>query len=206
MANIIGKSPDNNSYYRKFIYILETGWGWVEKLAVFLIMLLMSFLVIITFMQVFYRYVLNNPLTWSEELARYIFIWIVFLASWYVFKKGGHLGMDFFTQKLSANLQKWLGRLIDGIILVFIFLILKNTPQFLKLTLRQTSAALKIPMGYIYLAFPVSTALMFGEIVLSWLNPERKSPGEINVETSEIEKEGSDLNFDLDLPEEGELN
>lgn len=149
---------------------------------IFFIMALMVFLVLITFMQVFYRYILNSPLIWSEELARYTFIWIVFLSAWYVFKKGGHLGIDFLTNKIPQQYQIWVGRAIDIIILLFLIIVLINAPSFLRLTYRQTSAALKIPMLYIYLAFPLSCFLMLVEILLGLLNPKRKSPGEVNIE------------------------
>lgn len=52
-------------------------------------------LVVIVFFQVFFRYALNNPLAWSEELARFTFVWLVFISSAVVVRDDSHMSMDF---------------------------------------------------------------------------------------------------------------
>lgn len=176
---------EQKATYQRFIKGIETVWEWLEKLIQLVIILLMTLLVVITLLQVFNRYVLNNPLKWSEEMARYTFVWIVFLSSWYVFKQGGHLGMDFITMRMNDKMKRLVSIFIDLIILFFLIMVIKNAPHLLKLTARQTSAALKLPMLYVYLALPVSAVLMVVEILLGWLNPDRKTPGQANLDSTE---------------------
>lgn len=157
------------------IWVLETFWGWISSFFEGLIILLMSFLVVMTFVKVFYRYVLNNPITWASELSRYLFVWITFLAAWFVFKKRGHLGLDVLVIALSESVQKVILRVGELIILVFLLFVLKITPDFLDMTFCQTSPSLGLSMKYIYASFPVFSILVIGEILLGWINPERIS-------------------------------
>jgi len=133
------------------------------------VIILMFSLVIVVFSQVFSRYALNHPLIWSEELARYLFIWIVFLSSVVVFRENRHMGVDFFVGMLSPNKQRVVKKITNVIIFSFMILILYVSPQIIKITFRQTSPTLDLPMGVIYLAFPVSLGLMVIEMLFRFL-------------------------------------
>jgi TRAP-type transport system small permease protein len=161
---------------------LVTAWSWVEKLTLTLIVLLMSVLVLVTSYQVFSRYVLNHPLRWSEELSRYLLVWIVFLGAWAALKEGRHLGMDILSRKVPLRWRPRLGILVDAVVLAFLIGVLIIAPEILEITSRQRSAVLRVPMSLIYLAFPVGAALMSVEIVLGWVDPKRASPGQVHLE------------------------
>lgn len=169
--------------FQRLVATLEAAWRLIEWLAYAAIVLLMACLVTVTSYQVFSRYVLRSPLGWSEELSRYVFVWIVFLAAWAAFKEGGHLAMDLVVGRLRPVLRRWIGKLIDGILLLFLLFVITTAPEILGITARQTSAVLNIPMSYVYLALPTAAVLMIGEILLGWLNPHRLSPGEEQVES-----------------------
>ena len=162
---------------------LLTLWSWVEKLVLAVIVLLMSVLVMVTSYQVFSRYVLNHPLRWSEELSRYLLVWIVFLGAWAALKEGRHLGMDILSRHIPPRWRTRLGVVVDAVVLAFLIAVLAIAPEILEITSRQRSAVLRVPMSLIYLAFPVGAALMSVEIVLGWLDPRRASPGQVHLET-----------------------
>ena len=67
--------------------------------------LVYSYLLVVPllFVQVVSRYVFNHSLSWSEELARYIFIWQVWLGSSYCVKENRHIRIDIFTEHLSPH-------------------------------------------------------------------------------------------------------
>jgi TRAP-type C4-dicarboxylate transport system permease small subunit len=117
-------------------------------------------LVVFTSAQVLWRYVLNDPLTWTEEAARYLFVWLVFLATCAAFRDGRHMTADLFLGFLSPRVRRAQVILIRLIIAAFLILLLVVAPEILNITLDQTSATLSIPIALVYLAFPFSALLM----------------------------------------------
>ena len=175
--------PGPSGAYGRIIGLVERAWDALAAVVYAVIVLLMAAMVTVTAAQVFYRYVLNQPLTWSEELSRYLFIWIVFLAAWAGFRQGLHLGVNAVSERLPPIGVAIMARVIEAIILVFLLAALSAADQVLTITARQTSATLRLPMHAIYAAFPVAAVLMIGEILLGWLQPRRRSPGQAQVET-----------------------
>jgi len=177
----------------RVVHPLLAVWSWVEKLVLAVIVLLMSVLVLVTSYQVFSRYVLNQPLRWSEELSRYLLVWIVFLGAWAALKEGRHLGMDILSRRIPPRWRPRLGVFVDAVVLAFLIAVLSIAPEILEITSRQRSAVLRVPMSLIYLAFPVGAALMSVEIVLGWLNPRQASPGQVHLETQPVDATAPDL-------------
>lgn len=126
--------------------------------------LIYSYLLVVPllFAQVIFRYVLNHSLAWSEELARYIFIWQIWLGSSYCVKTNRHIRIDIFTNRLSANTRKIYEIVIALVSIIFcVFLIYKGGVVMMMIArLKQTSPAMKIPMQFIYACVPISCALM----------------------------------------------
>ncbi len=130
--------------------------GWV--LAV-----LMGFSVINVLWQVFTRYVLANPSSFTEELARYLLIWIALLGAAYAMGRQMHLAIDALPSALTGRARRSLGVLTQVLVFLFALSVLVVGGirlVSLTLTLGQTSAALHVPLGYVYLALPVSGLLI----------------------------------------------
>jgi TRAP-type C4-dicarboxylate transport system permease small subunit len=141
----------------------------IFRLTDWILLLLMSAMCVVMLTQVFSRYLFNNPLTWPEELSRYLFVWIVFLGAAIAFRHKAHLGMDFLTARLPERLRRGAEKIVEIIILVFLVLIMYIAPAVLSVTRLQTTPVLNIPMSYIYLSFVVASGLMSIEIVDRWL-------------------------------------
>ena len=169
--------------YRRIIGYVERAWDALAWLVQVAIVLLLAAMVAVTATQVFFRYALNQPLTWSEELSRYLFIWIVFLATWVAFRRGLHLGVNAIVGLLPPGGATVMARIIEAIILAFLLAALSAADQVLTITARQTSPTLGLRMHVVYAAFPLAAVLMIGEILLGWLQPRRRSPGRMQVET-----------------------
>jgi TRAP-type C4-dicarboxylate transport system permease small subunit len=137
----------------------------LDSIVDYTVLLLMCALVLVTSSQVFARYVLNNPLIWSEELARYLFIWIVFLSSSIAFRINKHLSVDFVIAKLLPGVKKNIKTTGSIIIAIFLTTIVVISPQIVSVTFMQTSPTLSLPLGFIYLAFPASAVLMLLELL-----------------------------------------
>ena len=127
-----------------------------------LLVISLAFTTILIFIQVIMRYVFNNSLSWSEELARYIFIWQIWLGASLSQKHGEHITMDMLHSKLKGRARTGLEIFADAVMLAFcIFLTVAGFELIASMMSRgNTSVALKIPMWIVYLALPVSQLAM----------------------------------------------
>ena len=143
----------------------------LDKTLELICMVLLSFMVILATWQVITRYVLNNPSTVSEDLLIYSFVWMALLGASYVFGKKDHMSMVFFKEKfIGVNIKRKFTLNLTSEIMVIIFsalVLVLGGVQISNLAMGQISPALKIPMGYIYLALPISGVIT---IVYSMLN------------------------------------
>ena len=118
-------------------------------------------MVVVTLAQVFFRYVLAAPLPWSEELARYCFVWIVFLGAAIGLERGIHLGVDIFVNLLPPRLRTGLEVLSNAMIGCFAAAIIYASLPVIGMNMLQRSPAIGVQMSWIYIAIPVSMALVF---------------------------------------------
>ncbi len=125
------------------------------------IVVLLTIMVFIALWQVASRYVFNSPSTVSEELLRYSLIWLAMIGSAYMFGLRDHMAMTFLKEKFSENVQQKLTILSEVVIILFsISVLLYGGVNITMLTMNQVSAALGIPMGYVYMVLPISGVLI----------------------------------------------
>ncbi|WP_456294615.1 TRAP transporter small permease [Vibrio sp. AK197] len=128
-------------------------------------------LVITVTWQVFSRYVLNDPSSFTDELARYLMIWFGLLGASYLFGKNGHLAITLFIHSINKKFQKISYILIHLTSLSFVFLaMIKGGMQLMGRTTMQYSPALQIPMSYVYFILPLAGSLMCVYILINIAN------------------------------------
>jgi len=113
--------------------------------------------------QVFTRFILQDPSSYTEELAGFLLIWIGLLGSSYALYTKSHLGIDIITSKLTGFKKQLSQLMIHFIVILFaLFILVIGGIRLVNitLTLNQISPALGIPMGYIYLVLPLTGLLM----------------------------------------------
>ena len=135
--------------------------------------------------QVFTRYVFSYSFTWSEELARYVFIWQIWLGASYGVKKNRNIRIDLFTHKLPSRARIVYEILITLISIAFCgFLLLKGI-QVVKMIsrLHQYSGAMRLPMQYVYLSVPVCCSLIIIRFIEHIVRVIR---GEVEVNEGDI--------------------
>lgn len=126
----------------------------------YLLALLMGGLVAVMLIQVFCRYALNSSLSWSEELAKYLFVWMTFIGGALCFRDKLHIGVDYFISLLPKQLQSVM-RLL-GISAVILFSAIAAVSGFLWVikTRGTHTPALEWPLNIVfYAAFPVGGAM-----------------------------------------------
>jgi TRAP-type C4-dicarboxylate transport system permease small subunit len=141
---------------KKFTRILDT----VLKNA---LIFLMVALVAAVSWQVLSRYILASPSSWTEEVARFLLIWIGVLGAAYAFRTGVHLGLDILPNKLtgkSAQMLKLFILLMVAGFSVSVLIVGGGSLVALTWELKQYSAVLGLPVSFIYSVIPVTGVLI----------------------------------------------
>jgi len=128
-----------------------------------LLIAIMSLMVVNVLWQVFSRYILGTPSSFTDELARYLMIWLGILGAAYVSGQNAHVAIDFLPKKLTEKKQAKLKKIVNIIIMLFAlfaFVIGGSRLVYLTFVLEQFSPALKLPMGLVYLVIPISGILV----------------------------------------------
>lgn len=134
-----------------------------DRVIAILSIIIMIALVVSVVWQVFSRYVMNQPSTLTDELARFLMIWVGLLGAAYTVGANRHLSIDLLLTKLSPQQQALANITIN--LLIFVFagsVIVAGGVKLIMRTLatHQLSAAMQIPVGYIYIILPLSGVIM----------------------------------------------
>lgn len=134
-----------------------------------ILVFLLSAMSLIIGVQIFMRYVVQESLTWSEEIARYLFIWVSYIGVSYAVKMNAHIRVEAAIMFMPDKVKKYVQLLSNIVFLIFaIFVVKEGYVLSMKIfTFGQNSPAMGIPMGYIYLAPTVGFFLVFLRLVQS---------------------------------------
>lgn len=122
----------------------------------------LAIMTVLVFVQVVMRYVFSNSLSWSEELARYIFLWLSWIGASYAVRERSHFRVEMFANMIKGTSRKWFELFVLLVWFVFsLFMAVVGTQLVLFLVeTGQTSAAMDVPMSWVYASVPVGCALM----------------------------------------------
>lgn len=151
---------------------------WLDRGFRVLLVGLMAGMVASVCWQVISRYALNDPAAWTEEMARFLLMWIGLLGACYAYREGQHLGVDLFPKSLSpARYRLWALCAHSLVILFSVMVLLIGGGRLVYLTasLNQTSAALGVPMSWIYMSLPLCGVMMIVYALDAMLHPEQPS-------------------------------
>jgi TRAP-type C4-dicarboxylate transport system permease small subunit len=132
----------------------------INRVTEYVIAAMMAAMTIIIALQVFYRYVLNDPLSWTEEISRYLMIWICFLGSAMALKYGEHISVTFLQERLPLRIRQVVGYGIGLTVLAFFSL---ATWEGVLMTIQvseQQAPATWISMAWAYSCIPVGCSFM----------------------------------------------
>ncbi len=143
----------------------------LDKIVEYVGMSLLAVMILTVLWQVFTRAVLKNPNTVTEEFVRFSLVWLSLLASAYVVGKQAHLNVSLLSDKLEGKNRFILDMIIQSLFLVFAVVIMINGGiKGVRISMMQISPSLGLPMGYVYLAVPVSGVIMFIYSVLNLMD------------------------------------
>lgn len=117
-------------------------------------------MLLLVFAQVISRYVFNYTPYFGEELARYLFVWVVFLSLPLVARYGGHMAIETLTSRVKGATLKFLNIMADIFTIVFMGIMVWYGIVMVMRTTYQTSPAMMIPMSWVYVVIPFGCAIM----------------------------------------------
>lgn len=118
-------------------------------------------MVLLTCWQVFTRYILENPSSWSEELVSYLFAWMSLFGATLIVGERGHMNIPILVERFSRNVQKVLAIFGEIIALIFgIVILVFGGVQITSLAMGQMTSSLGIAVGIFYVVMPISGVLM----------------------------------------------
>jgi TRAP-type C4-dicarboxylate transport system permease small subunit len=121
--------------------------------------------------QVIFRYGVEASLTWSEELARYSFIWAIFIGTSVAARRGQHIVVDALVGALPAPLQRWLRLANLAICTAFFGLFTYVSILLVQNAFTQRSSSLEIPIAWVYASAVVGAVLTVLHLVNAVLQP-----------------------------------
>ena len=132
----------------------------IARITEVILIIVLSTMAVVVFLQVVFRYVLNFPLFWTEEFARYCLVWSSLLGSAVAVKRGQHIAVTIFMERFPPGLRRGLTIIALISVAVILSILLWGGIQLVAITRAQISPALRVSMSVPYLAVPVGAALM----------------------------------------------
>lgn len=126
----------------------------------YVLALILILIIALIFIQVFWRYVFNAAPSWTEEIAKYLFVWMTFIGAAIAFRDNVHIGVDFFVSVLPAPVRKFMSAL-DKILIIVVSLVLAVVGFFWTVDswgMLSPAAGLQIALA-LYAALPVGAIL-----------------------------------------------
>lgn len=128
----------------------------------------------VTFIQVLFRYIFHLSLAWSEELARFFFLWLAALASAYGFKTKSHFALSFLVNKFGKRIQRLIGSIVSFVVFIFLLLFSWKAFEYTLSVKSQIAAGTRLSMSVPYSAAFVGSVLMLYYVIRNWWTDFRR--------------------------------
>lgn len=111
-------------------------------------------------LQIFFRYVLDNPLPWSEEIAAILYVWIVCVGAATIVSEREHVSFSLIYHAVRPRIRRVLAILGTGFVAVTVLVTLYGNFDYIAFTTRQKTPTLRLPMSVVFSAFGVFCVLI----------------------------------------------
>lgn len=147
------------SFLCRLADVLEATSRRLNAVAEVLLWVLVASTILVTFIQVLFRYGLDSSLSWSEELARYLFVWIIFIGTSVAARRKQHIFIEIVVALFPARLRDWADQAASVISIAFFMIFAYVTWLLTANAWQQYSTALDIRISYVYVAAPLGALL-----------------------------------------------
>lgn len=133
----------------------------LDKGVEFFLAILLSGMTFVVFLQVFYRYALRNPLSWPEEVARILIVWLAFIGGYLAMRRNKQVGFDLFVKKFPVRVGAVVKIVAKVLTALFLVVMIREGIGFAKIFLTVPMPYTGLATGrFVYSALPISGALM----------------------------------------------
>ena len=126
---------------------------------------LMAAMTGIVFAGVFYRYALNSPLGWTEEVGKYCLIWASFLGTYIAVRRAENIRVDAIYNRMPPDVKRLMRILSHGVMTIFLAVLVYNGTRYSKAFITTLSPMMDISLGWVYSVLPISAALMLAATI-----------------------------------------
>ena len=141
--------------------MLENGLAWVNDriIAVFkwLAIILLALMLIIVDIAVFMRYVMNDALAWSEEIAKFVMVWLTFFVAPIGLRMGAHVGIEVILGQLRGRVRQFLIMMIFAGIIALMIVFIKEGAYMTWNARIQRASTIDISIFYVYICMPIGS-------------------------------------------------
>lgn len=173
----------------KFDQCLNSLNNIVSKISAYLCSILLSAMVTIVLLQVYFRYIQQDPLSWAEEVARYVMVWMAFLGSYIALINGQHVGIETLSEKVPPKFAVWIHLTVKLVILFFVVFAAITGWNLAMRARIQTAAYFEMSMFWAFLSVPAACTFMALDTLVKILNDINKALGRKGDD--ELQKIGS---------------
>jgi len=163
-----------------FMKKLRSAFEFVEEGLIGLVLITMLTTILA---QVFARYVADYPLSWTEELARYLFVWLVFLGASQAMRRGEHIAVGLIIDALPSGARRVVSLVIQLMIAAFLAVMIVQGFRVVTTVAPLPSIALKVSMAAVYLAVPVAGIAMLGRTLATIYIIIRRGAPEVGAQS-----------------------
>jgi TRAP-type C4-dicarboxylate transport system permease small subunit len=145
----------------------------IDKFLANFLVILMTAMVLNVLWQVASRFLLGSPSSFTDELARYLMIWVGILGAAYVAGQNMHVAIDVLPRRLPPKIQKTLTLIVRVLIVLFALgALVVGGLRLVYIThvLNQNSPALQVPLSVVYAVIPISGLLVINYKITDILN------------------------------------
>lgn len=128
----------------------------VERWVTVLASTLLAAMVLVILLQVVFRYAINLSLAWTEEIGRYLFVWVCLLGASLAYRLAAHSGYETFVRAMPKKVAKWVMVGVDVAVALFGLVMLIASAELIESGFGQLTPATEFPIGYVYFAFPLT--------------------------------------------------
>jgi TRAP-type C4-dicarboxylate transport system permease small subunit len=150
--------------------------SWVTEVAKVFLGLWVAAIVLITLAAVWWRYVMNSPIAWIEQVSNILFIWITFVGAAVLYRQKLHIGVDMFIEMLKGRAKEVMFWVIELANLLFIVVLFIYSLKLSIDVLPNTYGALDISPACFYFSAPVACAMMMLYFVEKIVDPSKRRP------------------------------
>lgn len=158
----------------RFVHIVDVVF---QEILSFLCVILFMIMMMAVLGQVVFRYGFNAPVSWSEELARYVMIWLAMLGSALAMRRGQHILLGDLLP-MPERVRVIVRGICAAVVIAMLFVLVWQAWTLVERTARQITPGLALPMNWIYAAVPIGCVLMIVGLLLGWTEKPSQEPSQ----------------------------